>query len=188
MGMAASGGWLPTYGVGYRALRLVAGYTTNSHSLVLTWTQRHTQGQRGGTVSPSPPGSEQIPPASSFSPTGTVISQRGCSRQQSSMSIYLPRQASPLLILCYVKARGPLVQHPIMANIPLPQAALPHSPQPAVYLLHAAEFHQLFSFLLIYCCHICLNKTLTAPKQGNHPLTSSVPSINSSSHRTESLA
>lgn len=76
-------------GVGYRALGLVTGYTTDSHSLVLTPTQRGTQDQRGGTVSPSLPGSKQSPPASSFSSLGTVINQRECSRQQSSNSVIL---------------------------------------------------------------------------------------------------
>lgn len=122
MGMAATGGWLPTYGVGYKALRLVTGYTTNSHSLVLTPTQRHTQAQRGGTVSPSFPGSKQSPPPSSFSPMGTVISQRGCSRQKSSMSIYLPGQAAPLMILCCLKGKGPIsttshcCKHPLISG------------------------------------------------------------------------
>lgn len=48
-------------------------------------------------------------------PVGTVISHRGFSRQQCSMSICLSEQASPSLtpvILCYVKGKGPLSTTP----------------------------------------------------------------------------
>lgn len=159
----------------------------------LTPIQRHPQGWRGGTVSPSPPGSKQAPPPSTWllSSWGLSLATEGSVDSNAPRAFVYKDEPLHLLtsaILCYLKGKAPLSTTPRYSNHSLIWGCTTsHSTECSLFALHCKPIPPNFSFLP-HCCHICLDKPAIAPQWGKESLTSSVPSINSSSHRTESLA